>query len=92
MKIVDPMPFMGKSSGMKSLVVTRQERAILLRAVAILEAGHALLDDRDPNHQGDGDDISAALCTAPDAIRQLATVGLALPFVEGDETIGQVLR
>ena len=78
MKIIDPAPYFGIDFGMRTLVVTKRERATLLRAVAILERGHDLVDDWNPDHQGDYEDLGDALCTAPPAIRRLVEEGIAL--------------
>ena len=78
MKIIDPMSFFGIDSGMRRLVVTKAEAATLLRAVAILERGHALVTDRNPDHQGESEDLGDALCTGPGAIRRLAEEGIDL--------------
>lgn len=78
MKIIDPMPFLGIDSGMRRLVVTKAEAATLLRAVAILERGHAIVTDWNPDHQGDYEDLGDALCTGPVAIRHLVEEGFDL--------------
>lgn len=78
MRIIDPANYFGIDSGMRKLVVTKTEQATLLRAVAILERGHELIDHMNPDHQGDYEDLGDALCTGPAAIRRLAEEGIDL--------------
>ena len=80
MKIIDPISMFGIDSGMRSLVVSPAERTALLRAVAILERAHGIVDGLNPDHQGNDEDIGDALCLAPSAIRTLATEGLDVSF------------
>lgn len=79
MKVIDPAGSFGIDSGSRQLVVTKTERATLLRAVAILERGHDLLSAvAGEDHQGDYEDANEALCLGPTAIRRLAEEGLAI--------------
>jgi len=78
MNIVDPANYFGIDSGMRVIRVNKAEKALLLRAVAILERGHELLEGFDRDHQGEYEDAGDALCTGPVAIRRLAEEGLAL--------------
>ena len=78
MTIVDPIPFFGIDSGMRTMRVTKAEAATLLRAAAILERGHRLLTAYNPDHQGDYEGANEALCLGPQALRDLATDGFDL--------------
>lgn len=88
MRIADPMPFLGIDSGLRTLTVTKAEAATLLRAAAILDRGHDLIDHLNPDHQGDGEYIGDALCMAPIAIRALVTEGFD---VTGWEQLGEAM-
>ena len=80
MKIINPIAWAGEDLGDRQLVVSARERAILLRAADILERGHALIDARNPDHQGDYEDLGDALCMAPTAIRNLCSAeGIECP-------------
>ena len=70
MRVTDPLPFFGIESGIKVLRPTAAEAKVLLRAAQILEKGHDLIAELDPDHQ-DCDSLSDALCMAPPAIREL---------------------
>lgn len=72
MKIVDPEASVGVDSGLRELRVTPAEAKVLLRAAEILAEAHELIAARDPDHLGN------ALCTAPSALRELATYGIEL--------------
>jgi hypothetical protein len=75
--VVDPGGYFGIDSGMRQLRVNERERTTLLRAAEILERGHDLFTAAaGPDHQGDYEDAGDALCTAPAAIRRLATEGI----------------
>jgi hypothetical protein len=76
-RISDPLPFMGISSGIQVLTVTAIEGRTLMRAVAILEAAHDLVSAKDVDHDG-VDELTDALCLAPPAIRELVENGLTV--------------
>jgi hypothetical protein len=58
-KVIDPVPFMGIDSGMRRVVVTAREAAILRATAAIVDRVH----DELVAHQGDGHyDADLSLC------------------------------
>lgn len=78
MRVVNPDPF-GVDLGMRELRVTPAEARTLLRAAAILERGHGLIEDvLGSDHHGTYEPMSDAFCLGPTAIRELATEGMRL--------------
>ena len=70
MQIIDPIPFLGIDSGMRRLTVTKAEAAALLRAAALVDRAHDLVEGAlgDGHFEMDG----ANLCETPECLRTIA--------------------
>lgn len=75
MRVVDPAPWFGIDSGMRTLTVSPREARTLLAAAVILEHVHEVVTAR----LGDGHyDLEESFCGVPSDLRDLATDGLSL--------------
>lgn len=75
MKIIDPAAYFGIPSGMAVLRLSAAEKATLLRAAAIVERAHDVLEERQGDWHYEGE---PSLCGIPGDLRELATDGLSV--------------